>query len=82
MENACPMAKKRKIDSGSSSNSNDSEDVVMNNDNAAAYANAALQFKLRQFDILDEVQCDDSGSENSTGNCLKYTFYINKILIL
>lgn len=60
------MAKRLKLDEGNGSNSNDSDDMHFQSDDIDMLDNeSSLETKLRQFDVLDEVQGDDSGSEGS-----------------
>lgn len=67
----CPMAKRLKLDEGNGSNSTDSDDMKFTGDDIDMLDNeSSLETKLRQFDVLDEVQGDESGSEGS-GNFIR-----------
>lgn len=66
------MAKRFKLDGNDIPNSNngidsnnDDDDVPMINSNTDS-----LHHKLRQFDVLDEVQGDDSDSDEIAGELL------------
>lgn len=56
----CPEAKRRRVDSSMSESEENSEAYKMNE-------MSDLHDQLRQFDVLDEVQGDESGSDDSGG---------------
>lgn len=61
----CPMAKRRKVDSSSGSGKG-SESEEDNSANATPKEAAAVD-NLREFDVLDEVQGDNSDEDSETG---------------
>lgn len=61
----CPMAKRPKLDDTEMPHTNNCTD---SNEDDDAPANVdSLHEKLRQFDVLDEVQGDESDSDETTG---------------
>lgn len=65
----CPMAKRPKLDETESQCSNDDTNSTTN-DNDVPMNDVecdGLKEKLRQFDVLDEVEGDDSDSDGSGG---------------
>lgn len=65
MEFECPAAKKQKLDTDSGSNG--SEPNVTTEIEQIDEDGSSLHQKLRQFDVLDEVRGDESGSDDSRG---------------
>lgn len=66
MEFECPAAKKPKLDIDGVSNSSEpnvNDEIEQIDDDGSS-----LHQKLRQFDVLDEVRGDESGSDDSRGN--------------
>lgn len=56
----CPEAKRRRVDSSLSESEENTENYNTNE-------SANLHDQLRQFDVLDEVQGDESGSDDYGG---------------
>lgn len=64
----CPMAKRIKVEIVDEQSSNDCPNTPENDEPMNEIENQSIHDKLRQFDVLDEVEGDDSDSEGSAGN--------------
>lgn len=63
----CPFAKRRKLDENQADNGIQTGSNASKDANHPAGENEELHEQLRQFDVLDEVEGDGSGSEESGG---------------
>ncbi|XP_050069019.1 microprocessor complex subunit DGCR8 [Anopheles maculipalpis] len=66
VSSGCPMAKRRKIDSNAASGKGSESDEENSNDASPKEAAGPVD-NLRQFDVLDEVQGDNSDEDSETG---------------